>query len=144
MSRHSAFPIAIRRLLRTLPVLACAAGALAAHAQSAMPPWKGEGAVRHVCGGIGSDESNAMRAAMKDHPLALLFARSDGAYLADLQVEIKAADGATALALRATGPVCLIDIPAGRYNIVATTQGGESKSQTVTVGGGSKTASFRF
>ena len=42
------------------------------------------------------------------------------------------------------GPVCLIDIPAGRYNIVATTQGGESKSQTVTVGGGSKTASFRF
>lgn len=146
MPRHPAFDVATRRLLRALPLLACAAGALAVHAQpSGMPPWKGEGAVRHVCGGIGSDESNAMRAAMKDHPLALLFARNDGAYLADLQVEIKGADGgAAALAFRATGPVCLIDIPAGRYTVSATTQGGETKSQSVTVGGGSKTASFRF
>jgi len=144
MSRHSAFHVATRRLLRALPVLACAAGALAAHAQSGMPAWKGEGAVRHVCGGIGSDESNAMRAAMKDHPLALLFARNDGAYLADVQVEIKGADGASALSMRASGPVCLIDIPAGRYTIDVTTKEGQSKSQPVTVGGGSKTASFRF
>ena len=130
--------------LRLLTALALVAGAMTAHAQSGMPAWKGEGAVRHVCGGIGSDESNVMRAAMKDHPLALLFARADGAYLADVQVEIKAADGATALSLRATGPVCLVDIPAGRYTIAATTQNGESKTQNVTVGGGSKTASFRF
>ena len=123
---------------------ACAAGALAAHAQSAMPQWKGEGAVRYVCGGIGSDESNAMRAAMKEHPLALLFARADGAYLADVDVDIKGADGAPSLALRASGPVCLVDIPAGRYTISAGMAGGEAKSQTVTVGGGSKTASFRF
>ena len=133
-----------KRPLHLLAALALSAGAMAAHAQAGMPAWKGEGAVRHVCGGIGSDESNAMRAAMKDHPLALLFARADGAYLADVQVEIKAADGATALSLRATGPVCLVDIPAGRYTIAATTQNGESKTQNVTVGGGSKTASFRF
>jgi hypothetical protein len=144
MSRVQAANIRSKRVLRLLPALACAAGALAAHAQSGMPPWQGEGAVRHVCGGIGSDESNAMRAAMKDHPLALLFARADGAYLADVQVEIRGPDGATALSLRATGPVCLVDIPAGRYTVAATTQNGESKSQNVTVGGGSKTASFRF
>jgi len=115
-----------------------------AQSASALPAWKGEGATRHVCGGIGSDESKAMRAAMKSHPLALLFARSDGAYMADVQVEIKGADGATALSLRADGPVCLVDIPAGRYTIDATTRGGDTKSQTVTVGSGSKTASFRF
>ena len=116
----------------------------AAQAQSAMPAWKGEGATRYVCGGIGSDESKAMRAAMKEHPLALLFARADGAYLADVQVEIQGADGAAALSLRASGPVCLVDIPAGRYTVVATTQGGESKRQAVTVGSGSTTASFRY
>lgn len=134
------------RLLRTACMAAALGGAfVAAHAQGgAMPAWKGEGATRYVCGGIGSDESTAIRAAMKDHPLALLFARDDGAYLADLQVEIKGADGASALSLRASGPVCLIDIPAGRYTIEATTQKGESKRQTVTVGSGSKTASFRF
>ena len=62
-------------------------------------PWIGAGPVRrhaadaearaprsYVCGGIGSDESTAMRAAMKDHPLSLLFARADGAYLADVAV----------------------------------------------------------
>ena len=39
---------------------------------------RGEGVARHACGGIGSDESTAMRLAMKSHPLSLLFARADG------------------------------------------------------------------
>ena len=133
-----------KHLRRALLALACMAGAAAgAQAQSAMPHWKGEGAVRYVCGGIGSDESTAMRAAMKDHPLALLFARSDGAYLADVQVDIKGADGAPSLALRASGPVCLVDLPAGRYTIDAA-MAGSAKSQAVTVGSGSKTVEFRF
>jgi len=144
MSSVQAFIVSKKNLRRALLAFASAACAFAVQAQSAMPQWKGEGAVRYVCGGIGSDESNAMRAAMKDHPLALLFARADGAYLADVQVDIKGADGAPSLALRASGPVCLVDIPAGRYTIDATTTGGDAKSQSVTVGGGSKTASFRF
>ena len=143
MSCVQAF-IGSKNLRRALLACACAAGAVGAQAQSAMPQWKGEGAVRYVCGGIGSDESNAMRAAMKEHPLALLFARSDGAYLADVDVDIKGADGAPSLALRASGPVCLVDIPDGRYTVSARTTGGDAKSQAVTVGGGSKTASFRF
>ena len=142
MSSVPAF-IASRTLRRALLALACAAGVFAVQAQSAMPQWKGEGAVRYVCGGIGSDESTAMRAAMKEHPLALLFARSDGAYLTDVQVDIKGADGAPSLGLRASGPVCLVDLPAGRYTIDAA-MAGSAKSQTVTVGGGSKTVDFRF
>ena len=41
---------------------------------------------RHRCGGIGSDESIAMRAQMKEHSLSLLFAQPSGAYLADIDV----------------------------------------------------------
>ncbi|OUL99636.1 carboxypeptidase-like regulatory domain-containing protein [Variovorax sp. JS1663] len=109
----------------------------------AMPAMKVQGAARYACGGIGSDESNAMRAAMKDHPLALLFARASGEYLANVDVTIKAAGGDTALAMRASGPVCLVDLPAGRYTVEASTEG-MTKSHTVTVGRGSQTADFRF
>lgn len=142
-SVQAASTVPKKHLRRALLALACMAGAVGAQAQSAMPQWKGEGAVRYVCGGIGSDESTAMRAAMKDHPLALLFARSDGAYLADVQVDIKGADGAPSLALRASGPVCLVDLPAGRYTIDAA-MAGSAKSQAVAVGSGSKTVDFRF
>jgi hypothetical protein len=135
-----------RRLLLACVYAACAAGAMAAHAQGAMPPWQGAGAARYVCGGIGSDESTAMRSAMKEHPLALLFARADGAYLANVDVTIKGGDAnnAAALAFRANGPVCLVDLPNGRYVIDAAMPGAAPKSQSVTVGGGSKTADFRF
>jgi hypothetical protein len=109
----------------------------------AMPAMKVEGAVRYACGGIGSDESTAMRAAMKDHPLALLFARASGEYLANVDVKIKGAGGDTALAMRATGPVCLIDLRAGRYTVEASTEG-MTKTHSVTVGRGSQTADFRF
>ena len=114
-----------------------------AAAQSAMPAMRGDGAARYVCGGIGSDESTAFRAAMKDHPLALLFARADGAYEADVAVSIQDEKNMTALAFRANGPVCLIDLPAGKY-VVNADAGGASKKQPVTVGGGSKSVDFRF
>lgn len=131
-------------LQRVVLAGACAAAAAVAHAQ--LPAWQGAGPTRYVCGGIGSDESGAMRAAMKDHPLSLLFARADGAYLANVDVAIKGGGtgSSAAMAFRATGPVCLVDIPEGRYTIDVTTSDGQSKSQAITVGGGAKTASFRF
>ena len=121
------------------------ASALQAQAQTAVaiPPMKGEGAVRWVCGGIGVDESTAMRSAMKSHPLSLLFARKDGAYLAEIDVTIQRSDGGPTLALRADGPVCLIDLPAGRYTVQAAT-GGATLKESVTVGGAPRTADFRF
>lgn len=134
---------ALRTAVCALVLGACAATPWLARAQSALPAMQGEGAARYACGGIGSDESTAMRAAMKDHPLALLFARTDGAYLADVAVTIRQTDGGTALALRASGPVCLIDLPAGRYTVEAALDGAQ-KRQEVTVGGGAKTVDFRF
>lgn len=123
--------------------LALSGMATMAVAQSAMPAMRGEGAARYVCGGIGSDESTAFRASMKDHPLALLFARADGAYEADVAVSIQDEKNGTALAFRANGPVCLIDLPAGKY-VVNAEAGNASKKQSVTVGGGSKSVDFRF
>ena len=138
---HASFRI----LLRAAALSVCAAAPWVAQAQTPapMPAMKVQDAGRYVCGGVGSDESVAMRAAMKDHPLALLFARASGAYLADVDVMVKDASGGTAMAMRASGPVCLVDLPAGRYTVEAASEG-VTKSQAVTLGGGTKTADFRF
>ena len=120
---------------------ACALATAATHAQ--VPPMNGEGALRWVCGGIGSDESMAMRAAMKSHPLSLLFARKDGAYLAEVAVTVQPDGGGAPMALRANGPVCLVDLPAGKYTVQATVEGATQK-QAVTVGTTPRTADFRF
>ena len=45
--------------------------------------------------------------------------------------------------MRAGGPVCLVDLPAGRYTVEAESEG-VTKTQVVTLGNGSKTADFRF
>lgn len=136
-----------RRLLvvQSCVALACvgASALTLVQAQGAVPPMRSEGAVRYACGGIGVDESTAMRAAMKSHPLSLLFARNDGAYLADVTVTLTGGPGGAPVQLRAGGPVCLLNLPAGNYTVEAVTDG-MSKRQTVTVGGAPKTLDFRF
>ncbi|MDM0017119.1 carboxypeptidase-like regulatory domain-containing protein [Variovorax saccharolyticus] len=134
----------LRNLLRGAVLCTCAAAPWLAQAQTdGMPAMKVQDAGRYVCGGVGSDESLAMRAAMKEHPLALLFARASGAYLADVDVMVRDSKGGTALSMRASGPICLVDLPAGRYTVEAASEG-VTKSQVVVLEGATKTADFRF
>lgn len=104
-------------------------------------PMQSAGAVQYRCGGIGLDESTAMRSAMPSYPLALLFAAAGGEYLADLSVRLS---GASTAEFTATGPVCLLQLPQGKYTVTATTKDGREKSQTVDVGASSKSIDFRF
>lgn len=127
----------------TTAVLAQTNNALAA-APANLPAVHSAGALRYQCGGIGSDESEAMRAAMKSHPLSLLFARADGAYEANVQVRISPQGGqGEAMAFTAGGPVCLLQLPAGNYRVQV--QGaGQSHSRDVQVGGAPRSLDFRF
>ena len=154
-------PTRIRGWRITFAAVCCAAAATSAQAQpeppvtmpaekvsprivpAEVPATTASVASRHRCGGIGSDESTAMRAQMKGHPLSLLFATNGGAYLADIDVAIQGPSAVPPLLFRAHGPVCLIDLPAGSYTVVATS-GGASKKESVTLGAGSKTLDFRF
>ncbi|AVS70754.1 hypothetical protein C8247_10180 [Paracidovorax avenae] len=142
------------RLALAAVVLACSAAGPVLAQQTAQPPKpmsaplpekKTQGALRYTCGGIGLDESTAMRAAMKDHPLSLLFAAGGGDYLADVQVKLvpQGWGDAGALSFTATGPVCLLDLPAGSYEVEATSAG-KQKRQTVMVDKEPKTLDFRF
>lgn len=125
----------------------CAAllSATGAHAQH--PALQKAGDLQYVCGGIGIDESTAMRAAMKDYPLSLLFATQSGDYLAKIQVVIEGEKGAQVGQFEAQGPVCLVRLDAGRYTVKASAEGGKTIEHGVEVapaGKPGKTLDYRF
>jgi opacity protein-like surface antigen len=116
-------------------LIACAASA-GAFAQSAMPPEQTQGNVRYVTGGIGKDESEAMKAAESTYSISLVFAvQRDGKadYLANVPVTIRDTSGNTVFSLSNDGPYLLVKLPAGSYDVSAS-HDGQVKSQHVTVG----------
>jgi len=96
----------------------------AAFAQSGLPPVQTFGSVSYVTGGIGLDESSAIKAAEKDFSLSLLFAQSKrGEYLADIKVNITDKAGKTVLEAVSDGPFLLAKLPAGTYKVSADHEG---------------------
>jgi len=81
-----------------------------------------QGNVRFVTGGIGSDESAAIKAQMHDYPLALTLAEKSGEYVANVPVTIDRATGESVLHVNA-GPYLLVKLAPGSYRITATYQG---------------------
>jgi hypothetical protein len=80
--------------------------------------------VTYLCGGVGEEESTYMKQQAKDYDLMLTFATRSGAYLADVDVDIKNASGDTVLQLACDSPILLVDLPrGGTYKVRAETAG---------------------
>lgn len=80
----------------------------------------------YQCGGIGSDQAAAFAAAAKQYPLSLHFGQKYGervAFIADVQVVMRDEYDQTVLNIASDGPICLLDIDPGRYQIFATYEG---------------------
>ena len=96
----------------------------AAFAQDGLPPVRTFGSVSYVTGGVGLDESAAIKAAEKDFSLSLLFAQTKrGEYLSDVKLSIKDKAGKTVLEAVSDGPMLLAKLPAGVYKISAEHEG---------------------
>ncbi|MBC9904336.1 MULTISPECIES: carboxypeptidase-like regulatory domain-containing protein [Achromobacter] len=129
-----------KRIERCTMAAAMALGSMAfagilSTAQAGMPPVQQQGSVQYVSGGIGLDESEAMKAAAKDYPLALTFAaQRDGQadYVANVSVTISDAHGKSVLQTTAEGPYMLVKLPAGNYKISAT-YNGQAQNRNVAV-----------
>ena len=105
------------------------AAPLAAFAQAQREP-------AFINGGIGEDESDAMRLRAHEFPLRVVFAQGrQNAFTANVPVEIADARGHRVLALPDAGPLLYVMVPDGRYTVTAEVDG-VVKSQSVTVSRG--------
>lgn len=123
-------------------VLAAAALLLAEPASgqssAALPATQSQGTAVYLSGGVGADESAAIKAARDQYALSISFsARSAGhdVYLASLPVTIRDASGATVLDIVADGPYLLVQLPPGRYDVAATYAGVERKAKVAIAAG---------
>ena len=117
--------------------LALTLGAAAAQASAALPPIQHSGQAAYTSGGVGADEADAMQRASSHWPLTLEFAVQEAsparaAYAADVSVDVRNAQGHTALQTVSNGPFMLAQLPPGRYTITATLDG-KSLHETATV-----------
>ncbi len=114
-------------LLRTsAAVLAVCGSQFVLAAPSDLPPAHKDGAITYLSGGIGSDQSSAIKSVMNKYPLVLEFVgntHTGNDYLADVPVRISDSHGQNLLKTQSDGPFMLVSLPHGRYNLTATYNG---------------------
>jgi hypothetical protein len=114
-------------LLRTsVAALAVCGSRFVLAAPLGLPPAHEQGAITYLFGGIGSDQSSAMKSVMNRYPLVLEFVGRTNAgndYLADVPVQISNSHGKDLVNTQSDGPFMLVSLPHGRYNVTATYNG---------------------
>lgn len=82
-----------------------------------------------IVGGVGAASQQAMRQAAPQYGLGMTFATRNGDYLADVGVVIRDRQGRQMVSTISEGPMMLVDLPGGRYQVEATYQGQEQQRQ---------------
>jgi hypothetical protein len=121
--RHELMAIVLLTLL--LLVMALLSAPVASAAEE--PRLQSNGAVQYLSGGVGKEEADALKQQSADYALTLEFASarsaegdtSPGAYVADVKVDIRDAQGRQMLDTTSIGPLLLVRLPPGDYTIVA-------------------------
>ena len=97
-----------------------------AETDGALPPVQESGAVECLSGGIGLEESTAIKGASRHWPLSLVFsvqAAGKAEFASDVKLEIRDAKGVSVLETTASGPFLLAKLPPGSYSLRATLVG---------------------
>jgi hypothetical protein len=117
-------------------------------AMPTMPAEHHQGTVGYITGGVGEREAKLFERQMSKHPLAIELLQRAGKeeeFTADAKVKIADMHGHTVLNAKAGGPFMLVDLPPGRYSVVATLKHDTLKKSAVVVSHGSVAhATFEF
>lgn len=97
-----------------------AAGAPLSGAPAATDEIRTRDGLRYACTGVAKDSREDPR--WRDFSAKLVFTVKGGGYLPDVMTRIEDAQGREVFVERCDGPWLLIDLPAGRYRIVATAE----------------------
>jgi len=107
-------------------VASLAAGIVHAQSDSALPTIHKSGTVEYLSGGIGLDESTAIKNASRQWPLSLVFsvqAAGRAQFASDVKLEVRDAKGSVVLQTTASGPYLLARLAPGSYSLHATLAG---------------------
>ena len=99
--------------------------------------------VTYVSGGAGTEAVDRLRAMEKDFNLKMVFALKSGEYLADVKVTVVDAANKVVLDTRSEGPLLLVRLPPGSYQVNAT-YGRAMEHSAVAVGASLRTLDFRW
>ena len=97
-----------------------------------------ENGITYLCGGVGEDEAQAMKLAASDYQLMLTFAAANGAYLADVNVDIADARSRSVLQTTCDAPIMLVDFEQGGNYRVRAEANGYTVTRNAQVRSGSK------
>lgn len=97
--------------------------AMSGQTMSALPQTRQVDGISYVTGGFGLDESTALKNAISDYSVGMVFSEKSGAYAGDVQVELKGSGSAPSASLTSSGPYLLMNLPDGRYSATATWNG---------------------
>lgn len=126
-------------VLRRTVVLAWAVVVASGAGAQPLPPVQTRGEVTYLSGGIGSDESEAMRQAAAGYALEIVLVEKTeeggGSYLAGNRVVVQDATGEPMLDTQVGGPYLLANLPPGRYTVTAWHHGA-ARSQSVQIAPG--------
>ncbi|QVW23642.1 carboxypeptidase regulatory-like domain-containing protein [Pseudomonas hormoni] len=91
--------------------------------------------ITNLSGGVGEDEAKAIQQTT-GYNLHMTFAIGpENKYVPDVEVAIQKAQGQTVLTLSEAGPLVYVQLPPGKYTVVAT-RNGEERRDTADVGSG--------
>jgi len=131
----------------TLMLLATSMFAPQAASADPLPPARTQGQVEYIAGGVGKDESDAMKQANADYPLLIEFASTSrgqadgngkGEFIAGADVAIRDASGDEILHTQVNGPLLLVRVPPGQYSVDANWQGVHKESRVDVTAAGHK------
>ena len=91
--------------------------------------------VTYLSGGIGEDEAKAIQQATGYNLHMTFTIGAEGKYVPDVDVLIQKDQGQTVLTLSQAGPLVYVQLPPGKYTVVAT-RNGEERRDTADVGTG--------
>jgi len=87
---------------------------------SSLPAAAQQGDIQFLSGGVGKDESDAIKTAAPHWPLELDFTGGTKDFVADVGVKLINSKGATVLETSSQGPFMLIRVKPGVYTVQAT------------------------
>lgn len=119
---------------------------MTAHAADgdALPAAAQQGDVQFLSGGVGLDESKAIKRAAPKWPLSLEFIGGDRNFVSDVGVKITDDKGGSVLETSSQGPYMLVRLKPGHYTVHASYSGHEQTRAVSVPASGHATARFNW